>query len=130
MRKCGFLERTFGAAVASLLYVTLSAQQAPPAKPSVFDRPASNLKVLKVDPPQALRPIMMSFNSSLGVGCQFCHDDQDFAKDLPQKETARTMLSMVERLNTETFTKPDGPKVTCYTCHRGAQKPATSPAAR
>ncbi len=54
-------------------------------QPDAFSEPATNLKVLKVDNPEDLRPIMQNFGRSLGVNCRFCHDTQDFAKDVPHK---------------------------------------------
>ncbi|MGD0365264.1 MAG: c-type cytochrome, partial [Bryobacteraceae bacterium] len=63
---------------------------------------------------------------ALGVRCDFCHVQGDFASDeKPHKEIARKMIVMAREINAKF---PDGKMhVTCYTCHRGAEEPATSP---
>jgi len=85
-----------------------------------------NLKVLKI-PPSELMPTMRSFAVGLGVRCDFCHVQGDFASDeKPQKEFARMMIRMAQQINANF---PDGKThVTCYTCHRGATEPLTAPA--
>jgi hypothetical protein len=93
-----------------------------------FAQPAKNLKVLKVEKPEDLRPIMRNFNQSLGVDCGFCHDSQDFAKDSkPHKEVARKMIEMVEKLNKEVFTWESAPRATCHMCHNGSPYPHFNP---
>ena len=92
-----------------------------------FSSPATNLKVLKVDKPEDLRPIMQNFNRSLNVNCRFCHDTQDFAKDVPHKETARRMIEMVNQINTEVFTWERAPRATCNMCHNGSPYPQFNP---
>jgi len=97
-----------------LFLMPLVAQQAP-----------SNLKVLKSR--AEIMPAMQSFTSGLGVQCDFCHVQGDRASDAkPQKVTAREMYTMVQEINTHF---PGGAKVSCYTCHRGAQEPLMAPPA-
>ena len=80
---------------------------------------------------------MKGFTSALGVRCEHCHVGEgndlskfDFASDAkPTKKAARSMVHMVEHINTEHL-KGIGdparqPKVTCFTCHRGAKIPDT-----
>jgi hypothetical protein len=102
--------------------------------PSTF----TNLKVLPKEIGQrALVEIMRGFVFALDVRCQFCHVGEegadlstfDFASDVkPTKTTARKMMTMLVDVNRavagigEPSTEP---KITCYTCHRGARKPAT-----
>ena len=116
--------------------VALTAQQNP--IPEKF----TNLQVLPKTITRAeLVPIMRSFALSLGVRCEHCHVGEgndlskfDFAADAkPTKATARQMLRMVNRIHAEDL-KGVGdaarmPKVTCFTCHRGAKTPATTPPA-
>jgi Photosynthetic reaction centre cytochrome C subunit len=98
----------------------------------------TNLQVLSKDMPRAeLVGVMKQFCFDLGVRCEHCHVGEgndlsqfDFAADArPAKATARRMLRMVAMLRTEFFaagtSAPADPKVTCYTCHRGAVKPLT-----
>lgn len=85
--------------------------------------PPKNLKLLK---PEHLMETMGAFRVALGVRCDFCHVQGDFASDeKPQKEIARKMITMVHDINGHF---PDGKMhVTCFTCHRGAEEPATHP---
>jgi hypothetical protein len=130
---------------AALFAAALAAQ--PPATPAPpqFSFPArmANPRVLPADTsPERLRDIMRGFAVGLGVRCSFCHvgtEGQplttfDFASDAnPHKEIARGMMRMVWRLNQEQLPAIAGlsaPQVSCYTCHRGAEEPATAPPPR
>ena len=70
-----------------------------------------------------------NFTAALGVQCNFCHVPRDFASDAnPHKDVARGMLRMVQHINGTDLKAIAGlsdAKVTCYSCHRGATKPAT-----
>ena len=85
--------------------------------------PPKNLKIL---PPEHLMETMQAFRVALGVRCDFCHVQGDFAADDKEhKLIARKMLAMTHEINSHF---PDGKMhVTCYTCHRGAEEPATRP---
>lgn len=125
---------TFGAIVV-LLCVTVTRAQNP--IPEKF----TNLQVLPKTMTRAeLVPIMRSFALQLGIRCEHCHVGEgndlskfDFAADKkPAKAIARQMLRMVNSLNTTladvgTPAAAGQSKVTCFTCHRGAIKPATGP---
>ena len=116
----------------------------------------TNLKVLPKDMTrQQVTQIMRGFTRGLGVRCQHCHVGEgndlskfDFASDAkPTKEIARKMITMVTDINGKYLLgveappappAPDapppaaapaapGPRVTCFTCHRGALKPLTAP---
>src|SRR5436309_14871635 len=107
----------------SLLFVlSLSAQ--PPQDGKAPRRPPpepKNLKVLKI-PNTELIPTMRAFAGALGVQCQNCHVQGDFASDEnPKKEIARHMISMAMEINSKF---PDGKMhVSCFTCHRGEVTP-------
>jgi hypothetical protein len=93
----------------------------PPGRPAM---PApKNLKLL---PPEHLMETMHAFATALGQRCDFCHARGDFASDeKPHKEIARKMIVMTREINAKF---PDGKMhVTCFTCHRGAEEPATKP---
>jgi photosynthetic reaction center cytochrome c subunit len=94
--------------------------KAPPPAPT-------NLKVLKTTSGAEVRQIMLAFTAGLGVRCVYCHVQGNFASDEnPKKETARRMIEMSQQINSHF---PDGKMhVTCYTCHRGEESPATAPA--
>ena len=114
----------------------------------------TNLQVLPKDIDKGqLVQTMRSFTQALGVRCPFCHvgeegqplDTFNFMSDAKEeKATARKMLRMVTDIN-EKYLKDlddhdeagepgeaegrereaEGPKVTCYTCHRGEEHPLT-----
>jgi len=114
-----------------------AAQIAPPADQPFAVPPYKNLKVLPQDISRAdLLTTMKFFSRSLGVRCTNCHVGEegkplstfDFASDAKKdKATARKMLAMVHRINSEDFGVTDFSKVkvTCFTCHRGSTKPLT-----
>lgn len=102
----------------------------------------TNLQVLPKDITRAqLVPVMRNFAMHLGVRCEHCHLGEgndlskfDFASDArPAKATARKMMAMVRTINgtlldgVGTPPAPGTNRVTCYTCHRGAKTPLTSP---
>ncbi len=68
-------------------------------------------------------------SADLGLDCADCHpgagsDKADFVIDTPQKVTARRMINMVAAINKENFGGTQN--VTCWTCHHGKEKPATT----
>jgi Photosynthetic reaction centre cytochrome C subunit len=96
-------------------------------------RGPQNLKVLKISSPQEIGPIMRTFTTGLGVQCNFCHVQGNFASDdNPKKETARHMITMVDQLNAGFNAAMGDTKahVTCFTCHRGEAEPKTAPEAK
>jgi Photosynthetic reaction centre cytochrome C subunit len=98
-----------------------------------------NLKVLPKDiSMDDLDKVMDSFKAALGVKCGFCHAPSadssnhhlDFASDAkPEKEIARKMMKMTEKINHKFFkyNKDDQGKsintVECMTCHHGKEHP-------
>jgi len=125
---------------ATILFgVSVAAAQTSAPQMTFANPPHKNLKVLPQDiPGPQLLSTMKFFSQSLGVRCQFCHVGEegkplstfDFASDAKrEKQTARKMLAMVYRINQEDFGVTDFSKVkvTCFTCHRGAEKPLTAP---
>jgi hypothetical protein len=99
---------------------------------------AQNLKVL---PPttsaKELQRTMVSFTNGLGVRCSYCHvgeegkdlSEYDFPSDSkPEKDKARTMISMVNAVNTQYLVgfhrdNTSSLQVTCITCHHGNALP-------
>jgi hypothetical protein len=85
-----------------------------------------NVQLLKDLPASRFIDAMRSFSMSLGVECDHCHAQNDFASDdKPAKVMARKMLVMTHSINDQTF----GGKmeVRCYTCHRGQVEPQSTP---
>src|SRR6266853_478164 len=80
--------------------------------------PPKNLKVLT--PEELAGGAMRNAATGLGVMCTACHVEDRSSDEIPMKLTARMMFGMVKEINSKF---PDGKvHVTCYTCHRGAQK--------
>src|SRR5450755_1800251 len=83
------------------------------------------IEALKGIPADQVHPAMEYITTALGVGCGYCHVighfDQD---DKREKHVARCMIQMTMAMNNTVF---DGKReVTCYTCHRGAAKAAST----
>ena len=71
--------------------------------------------------------MMAAFVVGLGGKCDMCHVEGDRASDdKKEKVIARKMIVMTREINAKF---PDGQEhVTCFTCHRGSEHPATAPA--
>jgi hypothetical protein len=90
-----------------------------------------NIKVLKGVPAGRFLQIMNDgFGHGLGVSCSFCHVPGQWASDQKaNKDVARAMLQMVNRINADLRATPNlpdsqpAPMVGCITCHRMAAKP-------
>jgi hypothetical protein len=68
--------------------------------------------------------------AALGFDCSDCHvaagtDKVDWAADTPRKVIARRMVNMVTAINQGNFGGRQ--LVTCWTCHRGRDKPVVTP---
>jgi hypothetical protein len=86
--------------------------------------PGKNLKVYPAGTDTAeIKKDMKLVSKALGVQCDFCHDLDDFSKDVEHKDVARGMMKMTASINAKL--KKDGFKgeVKCITCHAGAEKP-------
>ena len=104
------------------------------AQPAVYQDPV-NLQVLPGDTsPEQLLETMRSFALDTGLRCSHCHVGEegqpltsfDFASDeRPLKQTARTMMRMVEAINGQHLARlgESRVEVRCVTCHRGLRTP-------
>lgn len=90
-----------------------------------------NIQVLKGLPAiRVLRIMTFGFSPALGVDCLHCHVLRDWEKDDKEaKMVARKMWTMTIGLNKEVQAIREKAVVNCYTCHRGAVKPAINPPA-
>lgn len=120
--------RTVGlTALAALLLV------APASAQSRRPRPLENIRTLKGWTGEEVRAEMQLMAQALGVKCDHCHVQGNFASDEKRtKATARKMIDLTRSLNTDYFADKapaeGGSKfgrVTCYTCHHGAPTPKT-----
>jgi len=118
-----------GAALASV--APASGQTAPEQKPVMAEEVFKNIQVLKGIPVNQFMETMGFFAASLGLNCTYCHVPESlqswekFAEDVPLKRTARRMILMVNAINKDNF--GGRPIVTCYSCHRGGQRPKFIP---
>jgi hypothetical protein len=114
----------------ALLALMLAATDAGAQVPERF----TNLQVLPADISRdSLTALMRSFTFATGMRCDGCHvrEGNAFRYDLddkPAKQTARTMLRMVTRLNHELAAELPASErarvlVECKTCHRGLARP-------
>jgi Photosynthetic reaction centre cytochrome C subunit len=100
-------------------------------KPQLAEEVFKNVQVLRGIPVKEFMETMGFFSASLSLNCTDCHGDASasdwgkYATDTPLKNTARRMINMVNALNKASFA--GRPSVTCYTCHRGSQRPKVIP---
>ncbi|MGA8216271.1 MAG: c-type cytochrome [Candidatus Sulfotelmatobacter sp.] len=131
MRMKGMLAGTCVAGVvffsgAARLWTQSAQRPAGSAAPQTTEQVYKNIQVLKGVPADQLIPAMQFITASLGVQCDFCHQENAFEKDDKEtKQTARKMMRMMFAINKDNF---DGQlEVTCYACHRGEHKPVVTP---
>ncbi len=97
------------------------------------DKPAEqvfkNIQVLKGMPASKLHTVMRFISYSLGTRCDYCHVTADKGPwpmekdDKKPKETAREMITMMKKINDESFEGRQ--EVNCATCHNGSTKPSS-----
>ena len=128
--------RTFTAMAATLVVWLLGAvlaggQTAPAQRPPMAEEVFKNLQVLKGIPVNEFMETMGFFSASLAADCTFCHVAESggswerYADDNAHKRTARRMVLMVSAINRDSFGGRQ--VVTCYTCHRGGNRPRVTP---
>jgi hypothetical protein len=123
-----------GAIPAAAWMVSSAHAQAPVGKgttATTSDTAFKNIQVLKGIPLDDFMGTMGVMSAALGFDCSECHtgagtDKVDWAADTPKKVMARKMTTMVQTINKENFNTRQ--LVTCWTCHHGKDRPATTPA--
>jgi hypothetical protein len=104
----------------------VSGQSPPKTSDTVF----KNIQVLKGIPVDDFMGTMGVMCVSLGMDCADCHNNAgtekvDWAADTPRKVRARRMVQMVAAINRDNFSGRQ--MVTCWSCHHGRDRPATTP---
>lgn len=104
-------------------------QTAAPAGPT-SDTVFKNVKVLKGIPVDDFMGTMGIMCAALGFDCADCHTGAgtvkvDWAADTPKKVRARQMVLMMQSINRDNFSGRQ--MVTCWSCHHGRDRPATTP---
>ncbi len=118
-------------AIISLAIASASGQAAPEEKPQMADDIFKNVQVLRGLSVDEFMGTMGFIAASLSMNCIDCHvtasasDVTKFAEDTPVKQTARKMILMVKSINAANFGGKQA--VTCYSCHRGADRPKGIP---
>ncbi len=85
-----------------------------------------NVTELKDIPADQLVPAMQFITTALGVQCATCHvAGKPELDDKRPKKTAREMIAMQMAINKNSFRGQT--QVTCYSCHRGSQRPVGIP---
>src|SRR5579863_9626103 len=106
----------------------LCSAQTPP-KPQMAEQVFKNVQVLKGITSDDFLGTMGLMSGSIGFDCSECHnfagtDKVNWAADDNAKKLiARKMVTMVQAINKDNF--GGRANVTCWTCHRGRDRPAT-----
>ena len=105
-------------------------QAAAPAKPMMVEDVFTNVQALKGIGVDDFLLTMGIMSAAVGSDCVGCHpsagtDHVDWALDTPRKRTARRMVQMVTAINRDNFNGRQ--VVTCWSCHRGRDRPVTTP---
>jgi photosynthetic reaction center cytochrome c subunit len=105
------------------------------AQPNPDSRPAEkvfkNVQSLKGISANEFMATMGFFTASLGESCTYCHVEESggnwerYADDNDHKRAARAMIAMVAAINKNFF--GGRRELTCYSCHRGMERPQTTP---
>ena len=120
-----------------LLLVGVASGRAQAVQPGTGEKPQmaedvfKNIQVLRGIPVKEFMGAMGFFSASLSLNCTDCHVSESsdswarYADDTPLKQTARRMVVMMNAINKADF---GGTRmVTCYTCHRGGNRPEIIP---
>jgi len=105
-------------------------QAAAPTKPMIVDEVFKNVQALKGIGVDDFLLTMGIMSAAVGSDCVGCHpsagtDQVDWAIDTPRKLAARRMVQMVTAVNRDHFGGRQ--VVTCWTCHRGRDRPVITP---
>jgi hypothetical protein len=121
------------AIVACLLGIAArtSASQAAPEPALVSETLFRDIQVLKGIPVDTFFDVMGMFAAAMGEDCTFCHSKQAvfkheaFGDPTPRIQRARQMIVMMRTINNNFF--GGAPRVTCFTCHNGENRPVAAP---
>jgi hypothetical protein len=105
-------------------------QAAAAAQPHMAEQEFKNVQVLKGITVDDFLGTMGVMSAALGYDCSECHVGAgtvtvDWAADTPNKIMARTMVTMMRTINKTNFGGRQ--MVTCWSCHRGRDRPLTTP---
>jgi hypothetical protein len=118
-----------GLACLAAIGVHASPVQTPPVRRA--EQVFQNVQVLKGIPADEFLDTMGMFASALLFDCVSCHaqeiisDPKAFSVATPRIQRARQMVVMMNAINKQYF--GGQPRVTCFTCHGGGNRPKTEP---
>jgi len=121
-----------GAMIAAIVGIghRASAQAGATSRPPLVEDVFKNVQALKGIGVDDFMLTMGIMSAAVGSDCVGCHPsagttDVDWALDTPRKRTARRMVQMVQGINRDNFNGRQ--VVTCWTCHRGRDRPVVTP---
>ena len=99
-------------------------------RPLMAEDVFKNVQVLRGIPVNDFMGTMGIFSAALGMSCEDCHRSGDaswanYAAESPRKQLARSMVVMMNTINKTHFGGRQA--VTCFSCHRGADRPKLTP---
>jgi photosynthetic reaction center cytochrome c subunit len=100
-------------------------------KPLLSEQAFKNVRLLRGIPVKEFMETMGFFAASLSLNCSDCHSQAsasnwaNYADDTPLKQATLRMIVMTATINRTNY--KGAPEVTCYTCHRGSQRPKVIP---
>src|SRR5262245_16492223 len=105
-------------------------QAAPQQRPQMVEEVFKNIQVLKGISVDDFMGTMGVMSIALGYCCSDCHTNAGtvlvkWEADTPRKNMARRMTQMVQTINRDNFGGRQ--VVTCWSCHRGRDKPMVTP---
>jgi len=114
----------------SAVYSTSGGQEGATTSPLLAEQAFKNIQALRGISAADFMGTMGIMTAALGFDCSECHiaagtDKVDWAADTPRKVIARRMVNMVTAINQNNFAGRQ--LVTCWTCHRGRDKPVVTP---
>lgn len=101
---------------------------APPREMRPAELVYLNIQVLKGVPAGELVLGMNAIAGSLGVDCDYCHENNFEEDKIAAKSKAREMMRMTRQINQEFYRTKAA--VTCFTCHQGQAIPPAMPVLR
>jgi hypothetical protein len=111
--------------------VAFAQPAAAPAKQRTSEQTFKNIQALKGIPVDDFMGTMGVMSAALGFDCSDCHnmagtEKVNWAADTTRKVISRRMVAMMAAINRDNFQGRQ--MVTCWSCHHGRDRPATTPA--
>jgi photosynthetic reaction center cytochrome c subunit len=111
-------------------FAPLTLHAAQQQRPQMVEQVFKNIQVLKGISVDDFMGTMGVMSISLGFCCSDCHtgagtDKVAWEADTVRKQIARRMTTMVQNINRDSFGGRQ--VVTCWTCHRGRDRPVVTP---